>query len=103
MMMVVCRTASGFNRWLRKNNLKEVEAKKLAELIDDMLGAFERKDRKAAIETLNKICKLTGAVDVSTCIMVAMQFVMLCNTFRFLIEYVWEAEEAEEDMLVGYA
>jgi len=103
MMLVVCRTASGFNRWLRKNNLKEVEAKKLAELIADMLGAFESRDRRAASEILNKICKLTRAKYVSTCVDVAMQFVMLCNTFRFLSEYVREAEEAEEDTLMGYA
>jgi len=94
--ILIGRTASGFNRWLKERNLTKIEAEKLAELVLETIDAYEKRDENQIKLILLELYRLTGARDILICIELARQFARLCDTTKTVIEFLKEENKVEE-------
>jgi len=95
-VFVYGRTASGFNKWLRKRGLKTIPAKKLAELVYRTIVSFEEKTPREARAVVEELCRLTGATDPETRRELVKQFSRLCDTYLVLMKVLEAWKEYSE-------
>jgi len=87
-------TASGFNRFLKKNGLKPVPAEKLADLVYRQIKAYERRDRRETKKIVKELLQMVGfKVDkteesLRTYFEILSNFGRLCDTVRTTLKII---------------
>ena len=84
------RTASGFNKFLKKNELNTIEPEALSGFVIRGFKNFANKDREASNVLLKEIWDLVGAKDGETALEVTRQFGKLCDFYRTVIDSLVE-------------
>ncbi len=86
MIIFVGRTAGGFLKFLKENNLKTIEPEILAEYVRKSFINFEKDDRDASNRLLNEIWDIVGAKDPDIALQVTRQFGKLCDMYRSVLQ-----------------
>jgi len=98
----VGRTAGGFIKFLKENNLNTVDPELLADYVRQSIINFEKDDRAASNRLLNEIWDIVGAQDPDIATEVARQFGKLCDMYRAILQSlagkVTLSEELERDV-----
>jgi len=82
----VGRTAGGFIKFLKKNNLNIIEPEILAGYVRRAIINFEKKDRDASNRLLNEIWELVGVEGSEMAVEVTRQFGKLCDMYRGILQ-----------------
>jgi len=97
----VGRTAGGFLKFLKKNNLNTIEPEILADYVRRGIVNFEKDNRVASNHLLNDIWDLVGVQDADMAVEVTRQFGKLCDMYRSVLQNlsgkVKLSEELERD------
>lgn len=101
MTIFVGRTAGGFLKFLKKNNLNTIEPEILADYVRKAIINYEKEDRDASNRLLNDIWDIVGAQDADMAVEVTRQFGKLCDMYRSVLQNlsgkVKLSEELERD------
>ena len=84
------RTASGFNKFLERNELTPIEPEALAGFMIRGFKNFANKDREASNVLLKEIWDLVGAKDGEMVYEVTSQFGKLCDFYRTVLDSLVE-------------
>ena len=84
------RTASGFNKFLERNELTPIEPEALAGFMIRGFKNFANKDRESSNVLLKEIWDLVGAKDGETAYEVTRQFGKLCDFYRTVLDSLVE-------------
>ena len=82
----VGRTAEGFIKFLKENNLNTIEPEILADYVRRAIINFENKDRDASNRLLNEIWDIVGVEDSEMAVKVTRQFGKLCDMYRSVLQ-----------------
>lgn len=94
----VGRTAEGFLKFLKKNNLNTIEPEILADYVRKSIINFEKKDRNASNLLLNEIWDIVGAQDPDMAVEVTRQFGKLCDMYRTVLQSLAGKENLSEEL-----
>jgi len=94
----VGRTAGGFIKFLKENNLNTIDPDILADYVRTSIINFEKDDRDASNRVLNDIWDIVGAKDADIATEVARQFGKLCDTYRSLFQCLTGEVNLSEDL-----
>ena len=92
----VGRTAEGFIKFLKKNNLNTIETEILADYVRKAIINFEKDDIAASNRLLNEIWDIVGAQDPDIALEVTRQFGKLCDTYRTVLQSITGKENVME-------
>ena len=81
---VIGRTGEGLFRWLEEHNLTVPKTEDVAEIIADMIRAYEKNDTTKRKEIVERILKLTSPPP-ELAIEVIRQFARTADTYRTLL------------------
>ncbi len=84
------RTAGGFNKFLKENELNPIEPEALAGFVIRGFENFAKKDREASNVLLKEIWELVGAKDGEMALEVTSQFGKLCDFYRTVLDSLVE-------------
>ena len=84
--IIVGRTADGFLKFLKENNLNTIDPELLADYIIEGIINFGKDDRDASNLLLNEIWDIVGAQDPDTALEVTRQFAKLCDMYRSILQ-----------------
>ena len=84
------RTAGGFNKFLKENELNPIEPEALAGFVVRGFKNFANKDREASNVLLNEIWELVGAKDGEMAYEVTSQFGKLCDFYKTVLDSLVE-------------
>jgi len=84
--LFVGRTAGGFIKFLKQNNLNTIEPELLADYVRKGIINFEKDDRDASNRLLNEIWELVGVEDSEMAVEVTRQFGKLCDMYRSVLQ-----------------
>ena len=84
---VIGRTGEGLFRWLEDHNLTVPRTKEVAEIIADMIKAYERNDKAKLCELIERIWKVTNSPS-QLYIAVVRQFAKVADTYRTLFSLI---------------
>jgi len=82
----VGRTAGGFLRFLKANDLKPIDPDILAEYVRRGVINFEHDDRAASNRLLNEVWDVVGVQDPDLTVEVTRQFGKLCDMYYMLLQ-----------------
>lgn len=82
----VGRTAGGFIKFLKENNLNTIKPEILADYVRKAIINFEKDDRDASNSLINEIWDLVGVEDSSMAVKVTRQFGKLCDMYRSVLQ-----------------
>ena len=85
-VVFVGRTAGGFLRFLKENNLNPIEPEILAEYVGRSIINFEHDDRAASNRLLNEVWDVVGVQDPDLVVEVTRQFGKLCDMYYMLLQ-----------------
>jgi len=98
----VGRTAEGFIKFLKENNLDVIEPELLADYVRREIINFEKGDGEASNRLINEIWDLVGAKDPNIAVEVTRQFGKFCDMYRSVLQdltgKVNVSEELERDV-----
>jgi len=97
-VVFVGKTAGGFLRFLKENNLNPIEPDLLAEYVRQSIINFEKKDRVASNRLINEIWDIVGVKDPDITVEVTRQFGKLCDMYRTLFQNLTGEENLSEDL-----
>ncbi len=86
MTVFVGRTAGGFLRFLKANDLNPIEPEILAEYVRRGIINFEHDDRAASNRLLNEVWDVVGVQDPGLVVEVTRQFGKLCDMYHTLLQ-----------------
>jgi len=95
----VGRTAEGFIKFLKTNNLNTIETEILADYVRKAIINFEKDDIDASNRLVNEIWDLVGAQDPDMAVEVTRQFGKLCDTYRTVLQSITGKENVMEKEL----
>ena len=98
MTIIVGRTAGGFLKFLKKNNLNTIDPELLADYVRKSIINFEKDDLVASNRLLNEIWDVVGVKDQDMEVKVARQFGKLCDMYRSLFQHLTGEENLSEDL-----
>jgi len=98
MVIFVGRTAGGFLKFLKKNELNPIEPDLLADYVRKAIINFEKKDTEASNRLINEIWDIVGVKDLDIATEVARQFGKLCDMYRTLFQHLTGEENLSEDL-----
>ncbi len=84
------RTATGFNKFLERNDMTPIEPEALAGFVIRGFENFAKDDREASNVLLNEIWELVGAKDGEMALEVTRQFGKLCDFYRTVLDSLVE-------------
>ena len=85
-VVFVGRTAGGFLRFLKENNLNPIEPEILADYVRRAIITFENDDVAASHRLLNEIWDIVGVKDQDMAVKVTRQFGKLGDTYRTILQ-----------------
>ncbi len=94
----VGRTAGGFLKFLKENNLNPIEPDLLADYVRQAIINFEKKDIEASNRLINEIWDIVGIKDPELVVEVTRQFGKLCDMYRTLFQHLTDEENLSEDL-----
>jgi len=93
---VIGRTGEGLFRWLEEHNLTVPKTKVVAEIIADMIKAYERDDKTKLCELIERIWEVTNSPP-QLYVEVVKQFGKVADTYRTLFSLIERmSKEAKE-------
>ena len=93
---VIGRTGEGLFRWLEEHNLTVPKTEVVAEIIADMIKAYEKGDRAKLCELIERIWEVTNCPP-QLYIGVVKQFGKVADTYRTLFSLIERmSKEAKE-------
>ena len=96
MTIFVGRTAGGFLRFLKENNLNPIEPEILADYVRRAIITFENDDVAASHRLLNEIWDIVGVKDQDMAVKVTRQFGKLGDMYRTLFQHLTGEENLSE-------
>lgn len=84
------RTATGFNKFLERNDMTPIEPEALAGFVVRGFQNFEKKDRESSNVLLKEIWDRVGAKDGETAYEVTRQFGKLCDFYKTILDSLVE-------------
>ena len=96
--IIVGRTAGGFLKFLKKNNLNTIDPELLADYVRKSIINFEKDDLVASNRLLNEIWDIVGVKDQDMTVKVTRQFGKLCDIYRSLFQHLTGEENLSEDL-----
>ncbi len=85
-VVFVGRTAGGFLRFLKENNLNPIEPEILAEYVRRSIINFEHDNRAASNRLLNEVWDIVGVQDPDLTVEVTRQFGKLCDLYKTILQ-----------------
>lgn len=98
LVIFVGRTAGGFIKFLKENNLNTIDLDLLADYVRQAIINFEKKDIEASNRLINEIWDIVGVKDLDIATQVARQFGKLCDMYRSLFQHLSGEENLSEDL-----
>ena len=89
-LIFVGRTAEGFNKFLKENELNPIEPEALAGFMVRGFKNFANKDREASNVLLKEIWAIVGAPDGEAAYEVTRQFGKLCDFYKTVLDSLVE-------------
>ncbi len=86
MTVFVGRTAGGFLKFLKENDLNPIEPELLADYVRKSIINFEHDDRLASNRLLNEIWDIVGVQDEDLTVEVTRQFGKLCDMYHTVLQ-----------------
>ncbi len=97
-VVFVGRTAEGFLKFLKENNLTSIDPDLLADYVRKAIINFEKKDTEASNRLINEIWDIVGVKDPELVVEVTRQFGKLCDMYRTLFQHLTGEENLSEDL-----
>ncbi len=97
-VIFVGRTAGGFIKFLKENNLNPIEPDLLADYVRKAIINFEKKDIEASNRLINEIWDIVGVKDPELVVKVTRQFGKLCDMYKTLFQHLTGEENLSEDL-----
>ena len=97
-VVFVGRTAGGFLKFLKENDLNPIEPELLADYVRRAIINFEKDDRAASNRLLNEIWDIVGVKDQDMAVKVTRQFGKLGDMYRTLFQHLTGEENLSEGL-----
>ena len=97
-VVFVGRTANGFMKFLKENNLNPIDPDLLPDYVRQAIINFEKKDKEASNRLINEIWDIVGVKDLDVATEVARQFGKICDMYRAIFQHLTGEETVSADL-----